>query len=394
MNKLKIVLTIIVIIFFTILLLLFSLLSSSQNEEKKTNEITLLFTGDLMHHEITYNMPNYDKIYKNTQSQIKKSDLAFINIEFPINSLFPKSGYPFFNATSQYLDACIKAGFCVFSLANNHINDFGKEGIIGILDSIQESIGNTNERPIFLSGVRKDKNENFNLEIIKIKNLNIGFLSVTGFVNTERDKEYVDIVSYHNKTFNKIDNRESMKFLERVRKMRSLCDFLIISFHDGLEYQEEPEEIRKKIFRELVLNGADIIWGHHSHSVQNTEIVDRGHLKKTDGLIVYSTGNLISGQLDFDTMPDLKNQFSATGDGVFWEVKIKKKSNTTFIKVIKPYWINNYLNQKDGLVVSYTNLLSKNKNLPERWKKYFTYRLKQQKRNEKIRKWKPENNIK
>ena len=76
-----------------------------------------------MAHSVNYNISTYSKIYKDVEYFIKDSDLAFANIEAPIDTSRPASSYPNFNMTQKYVQAAVDAGFYVFSLCNNHTND-------------------------------------------------------------------------------------------------------------------------------------------------------------------------------------------------------------------------------------------------------------------------------
>ena len=96
-------------------------------ENKK--ELTLLFAGDIMAHSVNYRISDYSKIWRDVQYLIEPADLAFGNIEAPIDTTQETQNYPNFNMSLEYVPAAIDAGFDVFSLCNNHTNDQNLNGI-------------------------------------------------------------------------------------------------------------------------------------------------------------------------------------------------------------------------------------------------------------------------
>jgi poly-gamma-glutamate synthesis protein (capsule biosynthesis protein) len=64
---------------------------------------------------------------------------------------------------------------------------------------------------------------------------------------------------------------------------------VIVSLHWGMEYQSGHDGGQRKIADLLAAAGADILWGHHPHVVQETEWLD-------DTLVMYSLGNALFDQ--------------------------------------------------------------------------------------------------
>lgn len=59
--------------------------------------------------------------------------------------------------------------------------------------------------------------------------------------------------------------------------------------HMGQEYQAVSDEVREELYRKMIDNGADVVFGGHPHWVQPTEVYN-------GKLIVYSQGNFIFDQ--------------------------------------------------------------------------------------------------
>ena len=72
------------------------------------------------------------------------------------------------------------------------------------------------------------------------------------------------------------------------------ADAIILSVHWGDEGLFEPNEYQRALAVKLAEWGADIIIGHHSHTLQPME-----YIKRSDGgrtLVAYSLGNFVSAQ--------------------------------------------------------------------------------------------------
>ena len=130
----------------------------SQHKKHDKDTITLLFAGDIMAHSVNYYITTYEKIWRDVREVITDADLAFANIEAPLDRTKAASSYPNFNMTQKYVQAAVDAGFDVFSLCNNHTNDQYKNGILETIKTTQaitqytkESYGND----IYFSGTKE-----------------------------------------------------------------------------------------------------------------------------------------------------------------------------------------------------------------------------------------------
>ena len=105
-----------------------------KDDNTPRDSITLLFGGDIMAHWQNYVITTYEKIWRDVKYFIQPCDLAFANIEAPIDTTKESSSYPNFNMTQKYVQASVDAGFDVFSLCNNHTND---QALTGIKETIK-----------------------------------------------------------------------------------------------------------------------------------------------------------------------------------------------------------------------------------------------------------------
>ena len=89
----------------------------------------LLFAGDIMAHTQNFSMADYSLIWDDIREQVQAADFSFANLESPVMEDRPFESYPTFNMQPSYPAAALDAGFNLISLANNHTNDQGTEGI-------------------------------------------------------------------------------------------------------------------------------------------------------------------------------------------------------------------------------------------------------------------------
>ena len=358
-----------------------------------------------MAHSENFSKKNFSLVWEDVKDIIQTADFAFANIEAPVCDNREWSSFPFFNMHSSYVRASIDAGFNVFSLVNNHVNDQGKEGIIStneIFFRLKEE-NQDKSRKIYYSGIKSPENKDFspsslssadnlsdsekrimslqnkfNYTIIKEKGFTILFLAVTEILNQNSFKSMVNFVEPGKRGIEELSD-----FIKEVRSLEN-PDFFILSFHTSEEEYILPvKESRKKQYRSYLDSGADIVWANHPHVIRERELFrdkENGKLKK---IIFYGNGNTISGQR---RNPQYKNPYEErdyTGDGLLYEVKLSKKITGECIEIIleeeKAHYISTYIDQERNFVLKKLNnnfieaLENKGENVKAR---YFTERKK------------------
>lgn len=164
-----------------------------------------------------------------------------------------------------------KAGIGVVCLANNHMMDFGVEGLTGTIETLESE-------NIRYFGAGKNEREAYAARFIEIKGKRLALLGRTA----------VEVSSPSYASGDKpgvaLFNFEETK--ATVRECRRDADFVILSIHWSLEGYAYPTPIQRKQARQLIEAGADVILGHHPHVLQGVERINRG-------LVSYSLGNLL-----------------------------------------------------------------------------------------------------
>jgi len=240
--------------------------------EKKTEETfnekvkTVLLVGDIMLDRGVEDLVKQNSIYYPFQKIshfLRGIDIVFANLEGPVVENppeFPDNSLKFaFNP--EVIKGASWSYFNLFSLANNHALDMGKEGLEETKEWLKKYGINFVGDP--LSGSSDNLNSSFLRD-------NITFLAF-------------------NQIFPFIDKGEvTIKTIKMV-KSSNPDNFLIVSLHWGEEYKSINSPAQQSLAHRIIEAGADLIIGHHPHVVQNIE-------KYQGKLIFYSLGNFIFDQ--------------------------------------------------------------------------------------------------
>ena len=238
--------------------------------------LNIAMTGDIMM-GTTYPsimLPANDgrDLFRDAKDILTGADLTVGNLEGAIcdggrstKGTGPNS-YAFRTPTS-YGHLLKEAGFDFLSMANNHANDFGLEGI----ESTERVL---EEQGILFSGI----DGRIESAVIERKGLKIGLCA---FGHNSYTLKHTDLT-----TVGRI-----------VDDLVSRCDLVIVSFHGGAEGRTKnhlpngPETFlgeNRGSLRQLahfcIDHGADVVYGHGPHVVRAMEVYK-------DRFIAYSLGN-------------------------------------------------------------------------------------------------------
>lgn len=201
------------------------------------------------------------------------TDLIFINLEGPI--FHGPNRRPDVTSILSNDPAIVKflskMRLCVSNLANNHIMDYGVEGLNNTLIALQKS------GLRYVGAGRDDKEANTEL-IIEIKGKRVAFLSFTS------DEPNVRAILAKPEQAGCASFLDLANVIRRIQNLKKEVDIMCVSLHWGHEYFLYPSDEQVRIAHSLVDAGADYIIGHHPHVLQGVE-------KYRDALIIYSLGN-------------------------------------------------------------------------------------------------------
>lgn len=243
--------------------------------------------------------------FEKTAEVLRSGDLTFINLEAPlIRNCQPMSEGMSFCGDQRNVEGLVFAGVDVASLANNHMGNYG-------LDGINQTSKLLGENEILTTGTGG--------AVIKdIRGLNFAFLGYNDIGSLERGISWA----------------ENDKIASEVMVAREQAEKVIVSFHWGTEYTSRPTQKQRDLAHLAIDSGADLIIGNHPHWIQPLEIYK-------DKLIVYGHGNFV-----FDQMWSEKTKEGVIGKYTFYDDKL---IDAEFLPiVIQDYGQPNFADSKRG----------------------------------------------
>ncbi len=234
---------------------------------------SILITGDfcpIKRNQTFVESADFDAIFGEFATLSNQADLAITNLECPLtetNNPIEKSG-PAIKANPRSIEALKYAGFKLVTLANNHIMDFGSEGLQSTLDVCAKA-------NIETVGADKNVNEARKPYVTIINGLKIGFLNFAEneFCTTKGDE-------YGANPLNPVAN-----FYD-IKNTKEQVDFLFVIVHGGREHYQLPTPRVRENFRFFIDAGADAVVSHHTHCYSGYEMYNGKP-------IFYSLGNFI-----------------------------------------------------------------------------------------------------
>jgi len=265
------------------------------NLADKKDEITLVAVGDigLQAHRATndriggkkyseYHL--YSEMFEGFDYYLD-GDINLGNMEIAITDFeTPRDKKYVFRMPVEGLESAVRAGFNVFSIANNHIGDYGTLGVtdtIANLRAVSNNLAKISTASKMLrksgypvlgwSGAGVNQEEAEQVKIFTVKNTRVAFASI-------------GIGLYAGLMKPGIASIKSLGVIEQLG--RSRAKLKILSVHGGVEYEKNPQDNIQVIAKRASEAGIDFVHVHHPHIV--LPIVKIG---KT--VIAYSMGNFM-----------------------------------------------------------------------------------------------------
>lgn len=236
--------------------------------------------------------------FRNISNILESADVVMVNCENPITEANRKVEKKFnFKMNPQQTEIFRRSGISLVTIANNHVFDYGKEGLLDTIKNLEkygiEHVG---------AGENLDQARSPVARIINGKKL--FFLAYGNYSPATKNSPGV---AY----------RYPAHVSEDIRRAKTKgADLVIVNFHWGNERDSGPTKNDQFIARLAIDNGADIIVGHHPHVIQPVEIYK-------SKIIAYSLGNFIFG-----------GNSGGPEEGMLVRVKIRPDSSLSCEKII------------------------------------------------------------
>lgn len=191
---------------------------------------------------------------------LKSADYCICNLEGVVtDSVKSSDSKTILTNPSSTINYLAHRNIKVFNIANNHILDIGKQGLIDTLNELKGYI-------YFGAWL---KNETINNTITIGNNIKV---KLTSFTEKVKDGDKNCSVS----------TKKDLNILGK-----SECNWNIIFHHGGEEYTGYPSPTKRNLLKRIqIKNNPDFIISHHSHTLQGYEKINNTN-------IFYSLGNFI-----------------------------------------------------------------------------------------------------
>ena len=245
---------------------------------------------------------------------IEDADLAILNQETIISKSNEvrgaNGGALLFNSPPEVADAVIDLGFDVFTMANNHLLDFGASGL-------EESINFWNEKAsendLTVLGAYLNEEDSNNIRVREVNGVKIAFLAYAEHIN--------GFSIPYDSPLRVVMNYETDVIERQIKEAKEIADAVIVSAHWGVEDTNIVSEDRIELANQMVNWGADVILGCHTHTAETMEWIERED--GTKGFVFYSMGNFICCQTDNFNLVGEMPDFDLVVDGATGELRLE-----------------------------------------------------------------------
>ncbi|TBL81405.1 CapA family protein [Paenibacillus thalictri] len=256
----------------------------SQAKPPEDGVVKLAFTGDVMWAskvEDLLKQNGYDYPYQEVKSYLESPDVTVANLETPVTTRGKAQTKDYiYRSSPQAMPAFAEAGFDVVNLANNHILDYGKDGLLDTIDQLKAA-------NIQYVGAGKDIKEAYRPVIMEKNGLKIAFL---GFSRVAEDKSWYAT----NTTPGVAQTYTTDLALEAIRNAKETADLVIVLAHWGVERQDKPAKEQTNLAHLYIDNGADLVVASHPHVLQSFEQYNGKWIAYSLGNFIFTTNNTSS----------------------------------------------------------------------------------------------------
>jgi poly-gamma-glutamate synthesis protein (capsule biosynthesis protein) len=262
--------------------------------------LTLALAGDVMLgrlvNESLARGKNYARPWGDVLPTLRAADLFFVNLECVLTNRTERwsdGGYkPFYFRADPAAVRTLELGRVdVASVANNHIGDFGSEGLRDTLAALDRA-------GIAHAGAGIDRLSARQPALLTRAGVRV---AVVAFADYPVEWAATATAPGMNYTPVSLEPEYFDELKVALAVAREQADLVIFSIHWGPNMCERPSREFQAFAHAVIDAGADIFWGHSAHVVQGIEF-RRGHP------ILYDTGDLVD---DYAVDRQLRNDLSA-----------------------------------------------------------------------------------
>ncbi len=220
---------------------------------------------------------------------LSRADIVFGNLEGPLARRAARVDRTYsYRVKPESAHTLRQAGINAVTLANNHLLDCGREGVLETIDALDAA-------GVAAVGAGREAASAHRPAILHAGSLRIGLL---GYYWNRRCAAGCDLPG------SATDSAEELA--ADIVPLRKRVDRIVVAFHWGVPYQCDPGDAIRIKARLAVDLGADAVVGHHPHVVQEFEIYRQTPIFYSVGNFAFGSGSSRSEGLlvGFDFEPD------------------------------------------------------------------------------------------
>ena len=212
---------------------------------------------------------DYHSIFCEVEPIIKSADYSIVNYECPaVLGNYPpieKCG-PNLSSSPKGIEAIKYAGFNIATLANNHIMDFGTQGLMDTVSLCSQ----------------------YNIDTVGVgKNLE----DASKILYKRKDGETLAIINCCEHEFSIAGNDSAganplnpIQQYYKIKEAKQNAGYVLVIVHGGTEHYNLPTPRMKETYRFFIDIGADVVVNHHQHCYSGYELYNGKY-------IFYGLGN-------------------------------------------------------------------------------------------------------
>jgi len=205
---------------------------------------------------------------------LQRAPIVLGNLEGPLAQKAQKQNRNFsYRVKPKVATSVLRAGINVVTLANNHLVDCGREGVLETL----EALAAAGVTPL---GAAANQNAAHEPVIREAGGFRIGLL---GYYWNRRCAATANLPGSAMGVFEELETD--------IRQLRTRVDRVVVTFHWGRPYNPEPSPRARAKARFAIDCGAHAIVGHHPHIIQAFEVYRRRPIFYSIGNFAFGSGN-------------------------------------------------------------------------------------------------------
>lgn len=211
---------------------------------------------------------------RHVYDRLDDADITVGNLESPLSDGGTKNTAKdvTFRGDPRGIEGLAASGFDFLSLGNNHVLDYGP-------DALADTTAALDGRGIGYAGAGANRAAAWAPAVREVNGARVAFLSFShilppGFVATDTKAGLA------------AGRTDMQAVADAIRAAKTENDYVLVSFHWGVEYKDNANADQVRDARIAVDAGADMVLSHHPHVIQGIEFYN-------NRLIAYSTGDFV-----------------------------------------------------------------------------------------------------